>query len=96
MPRDGLDPIVELDRRLRLVTDRYTWKRMLLFGALLVWLMKSYGGLAGDGVGQSYIGVWVLAAAGCWAVSGWLLDLPRLLFPDVLAFQHLRRPARRR
>lgn len=96
MPREGLDPLVEVDRRLRRITDRYTWKRMLLFGALLVWLMKSYGGLAGEGVGQSYIGVWVLAAIGCWAVSGWLLDLPRLVFPDVLAFQHLRRRAPRR
>lgn len=96
MPRNDLDPLVELDRRLRRVTDRYTWKRMLLFGALLVWLMKSYGGLAVDRIGHSYIGVWILAAIGCWAASGWLLDLPRLLFPDVLAFQHLRRPAPRR
>lgn len=91
----GRDPVVELDRRLRRITDRYTWKRMFVFGALLVWLMKSYGTLVDDVVGQAYIGVWTLAAIGCWTASGWLLDLPRLLFPDVKAFQHLRRPAPR-
>lgn len=96
----GRDPVVELERRLRRITDRYTWKRMFLFGALLVWLMKSYGTLADgtladDVAGQSYIGVWTLAAIGCWTASGWLLDLPRLLFPNVEAFQHLRRPAPR-
>jgi hypothetical protein len=89
----GRDPVVDLERRLRRITDRYTWKRMFLFTALLVWLMKSYGTLVDDVADQSYIGVWTLAAIGCWAVSGWILDLPRLIFPDVKTFQHLRRPA---
>ncbi|MBB3694838.1 hypothetical protein [Sphingomonas sp. BK580] len=91
----GRDPVIDLERRLRGITDRYTWKRTFLFAALLVWLMRSYGSLADDVAGQSYIGVWLLAAIGCWTTSGWLLDLPRLLFPDVQAFQHLRRPAPR-
>jgi hypothetical protein len=91
----GRDPVVDLERRLRRITDRYTWKRMFLFGALLVWLMKSDGALVDDVVGQSYIGVWILASIGCWTASGWILDMPRVLFPDVQAFQHLRRPAPR-
>lgn len=90
---DARDPLVGLELRLRRITDRYTWKRMFLSGALLVWLMKSYSGLAFEADSQSYLGVWALAAIGCWTASGWLLDLPRLLFPDVKAFQHLRRPA---
>ncbi|WP_342659122.1 hypothetical protein NPJ82_16960 (plasmid) [Sphingomonas sp. NY01] len=89
----GQDPVINLERSLRRITGRYTWTRMFLFGALLVWLIKSYGTLVYDVVGQSYIGVWLLAAIGCWTASGWLLDLPRQLFPDVQAFQHLRRPA---
>lgn len=89
----GLDPVLDLERSLRRITDRYTWKRMFLFGTLLVWLMKSHGTLVDHVVGQAYIGVWLLAAIGCWTASGWLLDLPRLLFPDVQAFRHLRRPA---
>lgn len=93
--RPGQDPGINLERSLRRITDRYTWKRIFLFGALLVWLMKSYGTLVDDVVGQCYIGVWLLAAIGCWTASGWLLDLPRLIFPDVQAFQHLRRPAPR-
>ncbi|MGK6324621.1 hypothetical protein ACMGDM_16270 [Sphingomonas sp. DT-51] len=90
------DPVVDLERSLRRIIDRYTWKRMFLFGALLVWLLTSHGTLVDYVVGRSYIGVWLLAAIGCWTASGWLLDLPRLLFPDVEAFRHLRRLAPRR
>ena len=87
----GQDPVINLERSLRRISDRYTWKRLFLFGALLVSLMRSYGTLVDDVVGQSYTGVWLLAAIGCWTSSGWLLDLPRLIFPEVQAFQHLRR-----
>jgi hypothetical protein len=93
LPEDSLAE--GLKRRMRRITNRYTWRRMLLLGALLLWLMRAYGESASAFSAQSYVAVCRLAAIGCWTASGWILDLPRLLFPAVEAFQHLRRPAPR-
>lgn len=84
----------DVERSLRRITDRYTWKRVFLFAALFVWLANSYAALPYLD-GRSYMAIWMVACIGCWTASGWLLDLPKLLFPDVAAFQHLRRPASR-
>jgi hypothetical protein len=51
--------------------------------------------LTGDIDRLTYFGLWITAMIGCWTASGWLLDLPRLMFPNVKAFRHLRRPAPR-
>lgn len=79
---------------MRRITDRYTWKRVFLFAALFIWLFNAYAAQPYVD-GRSYIAVWVVACIGCWTASGWLLDLPRLIFPEVEAFRHLRRPAPR-
>ena len=84
----------DVERSLRRITDRYTWKRVFLFAALFVWLANSYAALPYLD-GRSYMAIWLVACIGCWTASGWLLDLPKLLFPNVAAFQHLRRPAPR-
>ncbi|WP_242120246.1 hypothetical protein [Sphingomonas lacusdianchii] len=84
----------DVERSMRRITDRYTWKRVFLFAALFIWLFNAYAALPYVD-GRSYIAVWVVACIGCWTASGWLLDLPRLMFPEVEAFRHLRRPAPR-
>ncbi|MDR6789139.1 hypothetical protein J2Y58_002510 [Sphingomonas sp. BE138] len=84
----------DVERSMRRITDRYTWKRVFLFAALFIWLFNAYAAQPYVD-GRSYIAVWVVACIGCWTASGWLLDLPRLMFPEVEAFRHLRRPAPR-
>lgn len=84
----------DVERSMRRITDRYTWKRVFLFAAMFVWLFNSYAALPYID-GQSHIAIWVVACLGCWTASGWLLDLPRLMLPNVEAFRHLRRPAPR-
>lgn len=86
--------VEDVERSMRRITDRYTWKRVFLFAAMFVWLLTSFAALPYTD-GRSYIAVWIMACLGCWTASGWLLDLPRLLFPEVKAFQNLRRPAPR-
>jgi len=86
--------LADVERSMRRITDRYTWKRVMLFAALFIWLYNAYAALPYVD-GRAYIAVWVFACIGCWAASGWLLDLPRLMFPEVEAFRHLRRPAPR-
>lgn len=89
-----LSDLERVERRARRITDRYTWKRMFLFAALFIWLFRSCAALPYTG-DQSYLAIWTMACIGCWTVSGWLLDLPKMLFPNVATFQHLRRPAPR-
>ncbi len=83
-----------IERRARRITDRYTWKRMFLLAALIIWLFRSCAALPYTG-DQSYLAIWAMACIGCWTASGWLVDLPKMLFPNVAAFQHLSRPAPR-
>jgi hypothetical protein len=92
--RDLPGQLDRIERRARRITDRYTWKRTLLFAALFIWLFNAYAA-APYIDGRSYIAIWIVACVGCWTTSGWLLDFPKLVFPDVAAFQHLRRPAPR-
>lgn len=77
----------DVERSMRRITDRYTWKRVFLFAVLFIWLFNAYAALPYVD-GRSYIAVWVVACIGCWTASGWLLDLPRLMFPEVEAFRH--------
>lgn len=92
--RTPISELERLERRARRITDRYTWKRVAVFAALFIWLSRAYV-LEGDVTPGVYIGLWTAVMIGCWTASGWLLDVPRLLFPNVNAFQHLRRPATR-
>ena len=92
--RDLLSEVERLERRARRITDRYTWKRLAVFVALFIWLGRA-SVLEGEVTAPVYFGLWTAVMIGCWTASGWLLDLPKLLFPNVPAFQHLRRPAPR-
>lgn len=84
----------DLMRDAQRVTDRFTWLRLFVFTAMVIRLSRAYV-LTGDLDSLTYLGLWFAAMIGCWTASGWLLDLPRLLFPGVRAFRHLRRPAPR-
>ena len=84
----------DLMRDAQRVTDRFTWLRLFVFAAMFIRLSRAYV-LSGDVDSFTYLGLWFAAMIGCWTASGWLLDLPRLLFPRVRAFQNLRRPASR-
>lgn len=92
--RDFLSEVERLERRARRITDRYIWKRVAVFAGLFIWLSRAYV-LEGEVTAAVYFGLWTAVMIGCWTASGWLLDLPKLLFPNVTAFQHLRRPAPR-
>jgi len=76
------------------VADSFTWPRLFVFVAMFIRISRAYV-LTGDIDAVTYIGLWTAAMIGCWAASGWLLDLPRLMFPNVKAFRHLRRAAPR-
>lgn len=84
----------DLARDAQRVADRFTWLRLFVFAAMFIRLSRAYV-LTGDIDSLTYIALWVAAMIGCWTASGWLLDLPRLLFPGVSAFRHLRRPSPR-
>lgn len=92
--RDLLSEVERLERRARRITDRYTWKRLAVFAALFIWLSRA-SVLEGEVTASVYFGLWTAVMIGCWTASGRLLDLPKLLFPNVTAFQHLRRPVPR-
>ena len=92
--RDLLSEVERLERRARRITDRYTWKRLAVFAGLFIWLSHA-SVLVGEVAAPVYFGLWTTVMIGCWTASGLLLDLPKLLFPNVKAFQHLRRPAPR-
>lgn len=62
----------DVERSLRRITDRLTWKRILLFAALFIWLFNAYAALPYVD-GRLYIAVWIVACIGCWTASGWPL-----------------------
>lgn len=92
--RDLLSEVERLERHARRITDRYTWKRLAVFAGLFIWLSRA-SVLKGEVTAPVYSGLWIAVMIGCWTASGWILDLPKLLFPNVPAIQRLRRPAPR-
>lgn len=90
----GAGSFADLARDAQCVADRFTWLRLFVFAAMFIRLSRAYV-LTGDVDSPTYIALWFAAMIGCWTASGWLLDIPRLIFPGVRAVQHLRRPAPR-
>ncbi|WP_454887926.1 hypothetical protein [Sphingomonas oryzagri] len=71
------------------IGKRLTWRQILLWTALYVWILRPYSqaNLAIDAPYYELIGL--AAIAGCWTMAGWLLALPAFLFPDISLFRRL-------
>lgn len=92
--RHETDSFADLARYAQRVADSFTWLRLFVFAAMFIRISRAYV-LTGDIDRLTYFGLWITAMIGCWTASGWLLHLPRLMFPNVKAVRHFRRAAPR-